>query len=264
MTTPPDLLTPLHTGKLAPVRSRSRPRPRPDTERPHSINCPAESLQSPQLAAGPRDTDPLFRWVRDLALSIEMRAVAELRPSPRNPRTHSKKQVHQIAASIREFGFVNPVLVDGDGGVVAGHGRLEAAKVLGLVRVPTIRLDHLSEAQKRAYVIADNRLAELAGWDRDLLAIELKELIELDLGFEIEITGFEMGEIDLLIGDGPEGEPDPDDAAPLPSGQAVTRAGDLWRLGSHRLICGDVRDRAVLKRAAGRRIRPDGVHGSTV
>src|SRR5262249_41832317 len=121
-----------------------------------------------------------------------------LLPYERNPRTHSKKQIEQIAASIREFGFTNPVLSDGERRIIAGHGRVAAAKLLGMDRVPTIRLEHLSEAQKRAYIIADNRLAELAGWDEALLAIELKDLIEID--FSVELTGFATAEIDLVIG----------------------------------------------------------------
>ena len=132
-------------------------------------------------------------------LEVEVVSVAALRPYARNPRTHSSKQIQQIANSIREFGFTNPVLVDADGGVIAGHGRIEAAKLLGIGEVPTIRLDHMTEAQKRAYVVADNRLAENAGWDRDLLALELQYLSDLDLDFDATITGFETPEIDVLI-----------------------------------------------------------------
>ncbi len=130
---------------------------------------------------------------------VEWRDVAALRPYLRNARTHTGKQIHQIAASIREFGFTNPVLIDDGGGIIAGHGRVEAAKLLGIEKVPVIRLDHLSEAQKRAYIVADNRLAELAGWDEELLAVELQYLSTLDLDFDVEITGFETAEIDILI-----------------------------------------------------------------
>ena len=158
-----------------------------------------------------------------------------------NPRSHSKKQLSQIAASIELFGFVNPVLIDQEDGIVAGHGRVEAAKQLGLQSVPTICLENLTEAELRAYVIADNRLAELAGWDQEMLAIELQDLMELNLDFDISITGFETPEIDLLIsGLDSDDDNDTDDEIPLPdSGPDITVPGDIWRIGDHRLICGD-------------------------
>lgn len=157
-----------------------------------------------------------------------------------NARTHSEKQIAQIAASIRTFGFLNPVLIGSDGIVIAGHGRVAAAKQLGMSEVPTIELAHLSDAERRAYVIADNRLAELAGWDRDILTIELQSLAEMELDFDLEITGFETAELDLLLGgDIGEGE-DPDDTLPEAQPDApVTQPGDIWLLGDHRLICGD-------------------------
>lgn len=130
---------------------------------------------------------------------LESMAVADLRPHERNPRTHSKKQVEQIAASIKRFGFTNPVLVDRDGQVIAGHGRIEAAKLLGMATVPVLRLEHMTEAEKRAYVIADNRLAELAGWDNDLLALELAAVSELDSDFDLALTGFDVAEIEALL-----------------------------------------------------------------
>jgi DNA modification methylase len=175
-------------------------------------------------------------------LRIETVAVSSLRAYARNPRTHTKKQIRQIADSIRTFGWTNPILVDAEGGVIAGHGRLEAAKLLGIEHVPTIRLEDMSEAQKRAYVIADNRLAEIAGWDDDLLAVEMQALCEIDLDFDIEITGFEMADIDSLIaglnggneGDDVDRLPDIDETAP-----PITRLGDLWLLGRHRLLCAD-------------------------
>ncbi len=157
-----------------------------------------------------------------------------------NARTHSDKQIAQIAASIRTFGFLNPVLIGSDGIVIAGHGRVAAANQLGLREVPTIELAHLSDAERRAYVIADNRLAELAGWDRDILTIELQSLADMELDFDLEITGFETAELDLLLdGDTGVGE-DPDDVVPetMPD-TAVTQPGDVWLLGDHRLICGD-------------------------
>ena len=164
--------------------------------------------------------------------------VAGLKPYDRNARTHSAKQIAEIATSIKAFGFNNPVLVDKDGGIIAGHGRVEAAKKLGLETVPCVRLEHLSEAQKRAYILADNRLAEKAGWDREILAIELQHLTDLDLDFDITATGFEMAEIDLLLS-GIEAA-DPADVVPeVAPGPAVTRPGDIWQIGRHRLICGD-------------------------
>jgi DNA modification methylase len=180
-------------------------------------------------------------------MKIEYTPVRELRPHPNNARTHSKKQIRQIAKSIEQFGFCSPVLVDDAKQIIAGHGRVEAAKFLGIDAVPTCRLSHLSEADKRAYVLADNKLAEKAGWDRELLAIELQGLIELDV--DIELTGFEMAEIDLILEEAREasGEPGaPEDTVPEPSaGPAVSQTGDLWLLGSHRLLCGDARDKAA-------------------
>jgi DNA modification methylase len=171
-----------------------------------------------------------------------------LRPSPNNARTHSKKQLKQIARSIERFGFVNPVLISDDFEIIAGHGRVEAAKILGLRQVPTVRLSNLSPADRRAYVITDNRLAELAGWDRELLATELQGLVELQFD-DIELTGFSLGEIDLMLDEAAEKkaeEPGPEDELPANSlqGAAVSRAGDLWVLGPHRLLCGDARDLA--------------------
>ena len=162
-------------------------------------------------------------------------------PNVRNARTHSKKQISQIAESIKEFGFTNPVLIDANGMVVAGHGRLEAAKLLGFNTVPILRLDHLTPEQARAYAIADNQLALNAGWDRELLAIELAELTALDLDFDITITGFEFAEIDVMIGEldvDSKGD-DPLDDTPAPAETAVTQLGDVWLIGPHRLICGD-------------------------
>jgi ParB-like chromosome segregation protein Spo0J len=135
-------------------------------------------------------------------MKIDFMLVNELRPYPNNARTHSKKQIRQIATSIKKFGFCNPVLIDDTKQIIAGHGRVEAAKLLGIDAVPTCRLSHLSEADKRAYVLADNKLAEEAGWDKKLLAIELQGLIDLDV--EIELTGFELPEIDLILEDARE------------------------------------------------------------
>ena len=183
-------------------------------------------------------------------MQIEYIPVRELRPYPNNARTHSRKQVKQIANSIEKFGFCNPVLIDNDKQIVAGHGRVEAAKLLGITAVPTCQLSHLSDADKRAYILADNKLAEKAGWDKELLAIELQGLIELDV--DIELTGFEMAEIDLVLEEAREatGAPsEPEDTAPEPSpGPAVSQTGDLWLLGKHRLLCGDARDKTAYDR----------------
>jgi ParB-like chromosome segregation protein Spo0J len=177
-------------------------------------------------------------------MALDWRPISDLNPYPRNPRTHTKKQIRQIAESIREFGFTNPVLIDAKGGIIAGHGRVEAARLLRLETVPTIRLDHLSEAQTRAYIIADNRLAELAGWDQETLAIELQALTEVDLDFDVEITGFSTGEIDLMI-ESLEVDEEPNEADEVPevdeTEPAVTQIGDLWLLDDHRLLCGDAR-----------------------
>ena len=148
--------------------------------------------------------------------NIEHRAISSLKPWATNARTHSKKQVRQIAKSIEEFGFTNPVLIDEAGTILAGHGRVEAAKTLGQGEVPCLRLDHMSEGQKRAYVLADNKLALNAGWDEDLLAAELGILISSDLNFDIGITGFSIPEIDSLLESVEPEEPfDPaDDSVP--------------------------------------------------
>ncbi|WP_170441324.1 site-specific DNA-methyltransferase [Ruegeria arenilitoris] len=180
-------------------------------------------------------------------LKVIYRKTDDLVPYAGNARTHTDKQIAQIAASIRKFGFANPVLVDGGGGIIAGHGRVAAARLLGMETEPTIELAHLSAAERRAYVIADNRLAELAGWDRDILKIEFQALAELDLDFELEITGFETAELDILMDDDSgEAAEDPADIVPEPDpGPAVTRPGDIWQLGRHRLICGDARETAT-------------------
>jgi DNA modification methylase len=166
-----------------------------------------------------------------------MMSVTALKPYARNPRQHSAKQIRQIANSISEFGFTNPLLIDADGGVIAGHGRLKAAKELGLPYVPTIRLEHMTEAQKRAYIIADNRLAENAGWDRELLALEMQYLDSLELDFDLTITGFETVDIDLLIQD--DGQSDAAADEILEPLAPVSQVGDLWLLGKHRLLCAD-------------------------
>jgi DNA modification methylase len=176
--------------------------------------------------------------------AIEMLPVAALRPYSGNARTHSKRQIGQIVDSIKRFGFTNPVLISDDGEIVAGHGRVMAAKELGMASVPTVKLSHLSAEERRAYVLADNKLALNAGWDTEILAIELQALIDLD--FDVTLTGFSLAEIDFTLDQAREAAPsDGDDAADRivepSSGPAVTRLGDLWLLGRHRLLCGDAR-----------------------
>lgn len=172
-----------------------------------------------------------------MTLQIEQRAIGALIPYARNARTHSDAQVAQIAASIVEFGWTNPILVDGTNGVIAGHGRLLAARQLGLDTVPVIELAHLSPAQKRAYILADNRLAENAGWDEELLALELAEL--RDAEFDLDLLGFSDEEIDELLGAGEDAGLTDEDAAPEPEPEPVSKRGDVWMCGSHRVICGD-------------------------
>lgn len=170
-------------------------------------------------------------------MQIESLALDALIPYARNSRTHSDAQVAQIAASIKEFGFTNPVLIDSDSGIIAGHGRVMAARKLGLGEVPCIRLGHLSEAQKRAYVIADNKLALNAGWDVEMLKVEFDALKEMD--FDLALTGFDLSEIDeMLPQEVEEGLTDPDEA-PAVAENPVSKLGDVWVMGKHRLMCGD-------------------------
>jgi DNA modification methylase len=180
---------------------------------------------------------------RTQRLEIVYRPIDELKPDPANPRRHSAKQIAKLAKSIEAFGFNVPILVDAALDVTAGHARLAAGQTLGLTEVPTVCLDHLSPAQRRAFMIADNRLTELAEWDDGLLAQQLKDLSLLGLDFSLEVTGFEIAEIDLRIAslDKP---PDPDDDAPPepPATRALSQIGDLWMLGRHRVLCGSALD----------------------
>jgi DNA modification methylase len=210
-------------------------------------------MQSEFIAAGPSAALIEGQGAKFLGLPLAIRpmAVARLRPYRGNSRTHSKKQVRQIADSIKKFGFTNPVLIGAEDEIIAGHGRVEAAKLLGMESVPTLRLSHLDAAQRRAYVLADNKLALNAGWDRELLAIELQALIDLE--FDVEITGFSLAEVDLVLDEARNSSPDPEhgteDALPAltdPSA-AVTRCGDLWLVGRHRLLCGDSRELATFE-----------------
>ena len=172
-----------------------------------------------------------------LPKKIEILPAADLVPYARNSRTHDDAQIAQIAASIKEFGFTNPILIDEDNGIIAGHGRLSAARKLGIDEVPCLRLGHLTDAQKRAYVIADNRLALNAGWDEEMLKVEFAELG--DLGFDLELTGFDAKEIDVFLADPLEAGLTDDDAVPEVPEEPTTKLGDVWQLGRHRLMCGD-------------------------
>jgi DNA modification methylase len=189
-----------------------------------------------------------------LADRIELWPIDQLRPYERNPRTHSEAQVDQIAASMVEFGWTNPVLVDEQGGILAGHGRLLAARKLRLAEVPVIRFEHLSEAQKRAYLIADNQLALQAGWSEELLAQELAWL--RDESFDLDLIGFDATELErlLAIADGEAESDGAEDEVPEPPEDPVSKPGDLWVLGNHRLLCGDATVLADVERVLDRQL----------
>src|SRR3954452_988337 len=197
--------------------------------------------------------EDLYRRGSGVAVSVNLavvyRHIDQLAPDPANPRRHSCKQIRQIANSIRVFGLNVPILIDREGKLIAGHGRLLACRLLGITEVPTLCLDHLTPAQARAFMITDNRLTEIATWDDRLLAQQLKDLSLLGLDFSIELTGFEMGEIDLRIAsleDVPDQADDPADALPEFSTQPpISKIADLWMLGRHRLLCGSPLDTAA-------------------
>jgi len=196
----------------------------------------------------------------DRKLAIEYRSIASLRLNPANARLHDARQIRQIAKSIEVFGFNVPVLIDARGQLIAGHGRVMAARLLGMTEVPTISLEHLSEAQIRAYMIADNRLTENSVWDDRLLAEQFKALSALDLDFSVEITGFETSEIDLIIeGLAPAGHGKADPADTIPDSDSrpqVTQVDDCWILNRHRVFCGDARNKTVYRALMrGRRAR---------
>jgi hypothetical protein len=184
----------------------------------------------------------------DRPLTVVYRPAASLVPDPRNARTHPRRQIEQIVASIRAFGFTNPILADPAGKVIAGHGRLLAAKQLGLTEVPVITLAGLSDAQQRALRLADNKIALNAGWDIEILKLELAELSLPEMTIDLGLTGFSSGEIDVVLGT----KPDPDDevipAVPI---EPRTRTEDIWQLGEHRIGCGDGRDVAFLNEIIG-------------
>ena len=178
---------------------------------------------------------------------FEMADINRLVPYARNARTHSKEQILQLRSSLREFGFVNPVIVDKDYNIIAGHGRVLAAKAEGMMEVPCVFVEHLTEAQKKAYILADNRLALNAGWDEELLALEFADL--KDLGFDLEITGFDAAEIEKLFAGANEGVQDDDfDLTAALEQAAFVLPGDVWTLGRHRLICGDATDAGTVRK----------------
>jgi DNA modification methylase len=179
-------------------------------------------------------------------LSIQYIPTDRVVPYARNARTHSRDQIKQVANSITKFGYINPVIMDEKKMIIAGHARVLAAREIGLDRIPVIRVDHLTEAEKRAYILADNRIAENAGWDQDLLRIELEFLARVHIDVDVELTGFSTPDIDIILN--PPDEDDMEEAPPPPpdAENTITRTGDLWQLGPHRLICGDVRDPSVV------------------
>jgi hypothetical protein len=187
-------------------------------------------------------------------LAISYRAVGDLIPDPRNARTHPKRQIDQIKASIEAFGFTNPILADPNGHIIAGHGRLQAARASGLTEVPTIILSGLSETQKRALRIADNKIALNAGWDLEILQLELGELASIDIDIDPTLTGFTTGEIDVILSSA--ADPDDEVIPPVPA-TPRTKPGDIWILGNHRVGCGDGRDADFLRRVIGEGVRVD-------
>jgi DNA modification methylase len=203
--------------------------------------------QSPRIyrvSNGSPNRKPTVPW------PVEMVPLRSLRPAQRNARTHSNKQIRQIAESMRRFGVINPLIVDDGGHIAAGHARAEAAKLLGLKQVPVIRISHLNDAEIRAYTLADNKLAEKAGWDRETLALEFEDLqVALpEVGLDLRITGFDPAEIDSIIADFGDVEGNPADEIPEVADTVVARTGDLYVLGQHRLVVGDARDPHVYER----------------
>ena len=194
----------------------------------------------------PQSNSPIPHSKPGLTLDIIYRPIAELKRDPANPRHHTKKQIRQIADSIKTFGFNVPILVDRGGKIIAGHGRYEAARLIGMTDVPALCLDHLTAAQARAFMIADNRLADSSGWDDRLLALQLEELSVHGLDFIIEVTGFEIGEIDLRIASLEKPPRQPPRKKEPPAVPPLSRIGDVWILGRHRVLCGDALDPASL------------------
>jgi DNA modification methylase len=201
------------------------------------------------------DGSPLSNDSLHGRLAVRYVPIASLTPDPRNARTHSKQQIEQVAASIRSFGFTNPILAEPSGKLIAGHARLLAGKKLGLAEVPVISLSGLSDAQARALRIADNKIALNAGWDLEILKIELAELGSMpDLNFELGVTGFSSGEIDVILSDSPDPE---DEVIPATPVKPRGRTGDVWALGDHRIGCGDCRDVEFLRAVVGEGVLVD-------
>jgi DNA modification methylase len=211
--------------------------------RPTLSNSPSTPSQDRSLPVQDaiRTSDSQFGEKESASeLEVIYQKIESLTPFGGNARTHSRSQIRKLRDSIQTFGFVNPILTDSTGTIVAGHGRVQAAKLLGMTEVPTICLENLTSDQIRAYVIADNRLAEDAGWDEQILKIELQHLISIP-DIDVSITGFEVPEIDLIIGSSTADE-DPDDQLPELSHEVISKLGDAWCLGSHRIYCGDARN----------------------
>ena len=187
--------------------------------------------------------------------TFELRNVDDLIPYARNARTHSPEQIQKLAGSIKEFGFINPIIISQDGGVLAGHGRIMAAQKLGIKQVPCVIESHLTDAQRRAYILADNRLALDAGWDEEMLKIELAELKEMD--FDLDFTGFSDDELKAFLDDeivdttGSENDEESEPEEVNEEKEAITQLGDIWLLGDHRLICGDSTDGNVVAKLFG-------------
>lgn len=195
-----------------------------------------------------------MKSMQEQAFDITFVNIDQLRPSPHNARTHSKHQIRQIAESIRAFGFTNPVLVDGENQIVAGHGRVAAAKLVGMSEIPTIQLDRLTRDQIRAYVIADNKLALNAGWNMEILAVELEYLLQLESAdLDVTITGFEIPEIDLILAESTSPQAEEAPADPAVDQIPITSPGDLWFLGKHRIICGSSLQQATYRALLGSR-----------
>src|SRR6202166_2266024 len=173
-----------------------------------------------------------------LRLAVTYRPLGDLVPDPRNARTHPKRQIEQIRASIEAFGFTNPVLAEPEGNIIAGHGRLQAARLMGLAELPVITLSGLSENQKRTLRIADNKIALNAGWDLEILQLELGELGSIDVDIDLTLTGFSTGEIDVILTSPVARD---DEVVPPVPGTPRTKLGDIWILGDHRVGCGDCR-----------------------
>jgi ParB-like chromosome segregation protein Spo0J len=192
------------------------------------------------------ELDRLNSLSGEQSAQLVLRRVDDLRPNPRNARTHQKRKIRDLAKEIKAIGFIGAIIVDETDMILAGHARHAAAKLLGLESVPTITARGLGDAQKRAFVLADNKFAERAGYNREILVEKLQELAVLlpDLDLDLSVSGFEFGEIDVLFDEAGEEKPEPEDSIPPIAGPTVTRAGEIWQLGKHRVLCGDARDHA--------------------